>query len=487
MRKPAAPQNARANHRAAWTRGGPPCDNGGVSTGTNPYRDLPSVDSVLAEPALAGLLAEFTHDVVVDAVREELERARDAIKNGDAVPSTASVAEAVAAARAQAWKAWPTPVINATGVVLHTNLGRAPLSEASIRAAGSSGAYADLELDLNDGKRSSRHRVLAGLLRELTGAADAIVVNNNAGAMLLGMAAIGAGKEVVVARGEAAEIGGGFRIPDVLRQGGARLVEVGTVNRTYASDYADAVTPDTAALLLVHRSNFQVVGFTHEPSVEEVAAVAKDKGVPLLHDLGSGALIDTAAFGLAHEWTPQESIAAGAGLVFISGDKLLGGPQAGIVLGDADLVEKLARHPLARPLRADKLTLAALHATLLHYLRGEALDAVPIWRMIAASADDIGARANAAAQAVGGSASVVAGESTVGGGSLPGDTLPTRLISLDPVGVDGGADELARCLRVGEPSVMVRIEDDRVLLDLRTVLSAQDAALASAIIAALGA
>ncbi len=453
---------------------------------SNPYRDLPSVDKVLAEPALAPLLAEYAHDVIVDAVREQLAHARASLGTGSGVPTAEAVALSVAARRLRAWRPWPTPVINATGVVLHTNLGRAPLSEASIRAAESSGAYSDLELDLDDGKRSTRHRVLAGLLRELTGAEDAVVVNNNAGAMLLGMAAIASGKEVVVARGEASEIGGGFRIPDVLRQGGARLVEVGTVNRTYASDYDEAVTADTAALLVVHRSNFQVVGFTHEPSVAEVAAVAKDKGVPLLHDLGSGALIDTTPFGLAHEWTPQESIAAGAGLVFISGDKLLGGPQAGIVVGERDLVARLARHPLARPLRADKLTLAALHATLLHYLRGEAREAVPIWRMIAATAEQIEARARAVATLAGAQASVTPGESTVGGGSLPGDTLPTWLVSLDPSGVDGGADELARRLRTGDPAVMARIEDDRVLLDVRTVLPVQDAALAPAIRSALG-
>ncbi|MDE2764987.1 MAG: L-seryl-tRNA(Sec) selenium transferase, partial [Chloroflexota bacterium] len=389
----------------------------------NSYRNLPSVDRVLAEQALAEALAASERAVVVEAVRDALEDARASLAAGEKAPAAEAVAADAAARLARDRAPWPTPVINATGVILHTNLGRAPLSEASVRAAAAAAAeYSDLELDLETGKRSSRHRAVAALLRRLTGAEDAVVVNNNAGAVLLAMAALGAGREVVVARGEASEIGGGFRIPDVLRQSGARMVEVGTVNRTYARDYADAIGPETAAVLVVHRSNFRVVGFTHEAALDEVAAAAKQRGVPLLHDLGSGALLDTAAYGLAHEWTPRESIAAGAGLVFVSGDKLLGGPQAGIAVGEAALVERLTRHPLARPLRADKMTLAALHATLLHYLRGEAEREIPVWRMIAASAGELDARARAVVEAAGASARVVDRESTVGGGSLPGDT-----------------------------------------------------------------
>ena len=460
------------------------CDNGEVAA--NPYRNLPSVDRVLADAALGEALAGYERAVVVEAVREALEGARASVTTGRDAPEAGAVAVDAAARLARERRAWPAPVINATGVILHTNLGRAPLSEASVRAAAAAAAeYSDLELDLETGKRSSRHRAVAALLRRLTGAEDAVVVNNNAGAVLLAMAALGAGREVVVARGEASEIGGGFRIPDVLRQSGARMVEVGTVNRTYARDYADAIGPETAAVLVVHRSNFRVVGFTHEAALAEVAAAAKARGVPLLHDLGSGALLDTAAYGLAHEWTPGESIAAGAELVFVSGDKLLGGPQAGIALGDAALVERMARHPLARPLRADKMTLAALHATLLHYLRGEAEREVPVWRMIAASAEELDARARAVAEAAGASARVVDGESTVGGGSLPGDTLPTRLVSIDADAAPGGAEELARRLRTGAPAALGRIEGGRLLLDLRTVLPGQDAALGRALEAAL--
>ncbi len=450
-------------------------------------RDLPSVDRVLAEPALVGVLERYRRDLVVDAVRGQLARAREAVAGGAGVPAAAGIAEAVAAAGFAVWaRAWPTPVINATGVILHTNLGRAPLSEASVRAAvaGAEG-YADLEMDLESGGRGSRHAAVAGLLRQLTGAEAGIVVNNNAGAMLLGLAAVASGKEVVVSRGEASEIGGGFRIPDVLAQSGARLVEVGTVNRTYAHDYERAVTPETGALLVVHRSNFQVVGFTHEAGLAEVAAVGRAAGVPVLHDLGSGALLDTAEYGLTHETTPQESLAAGASLVFFSGDKLLGGPQAGIVVGSSALVDALAAHPLARALRADKLTLAALHATMLHYVRGEAAEALPVWRMIGVPAVELAARAGALASLIGKRAGVQPGRSALGGGSLPGDELETRLVVLDAEGVPGGAEELTRRLRTGDPPIVARIEDGRVLLDPRTVPSGRDAELAVAVSRAL--
>ena len=445
------------------------------------FRDIPSVDRVLTELALAG----YRREVVTGAVRAHIDRVRAAAARGAAVPSAAAIAASVAESMQARWTRWPAPVLNATGVILHTNLGRAPLSEESLRAVVSAGGrYADLEIDLKDGKRGSRHAASAKLLRQLIGAEDAIVVNNNAGGVLLGLAAVAAGRDVVVSRGEASEIGGGFRIPDVLAQSGARLVEVGTVNRTYDRDYARAITENTGALLLVHRSNFQVVGFTHEPALAEVASVGAAHRIPVLHDLGAGTLLDTAEFGIGHEPTPQESLAQGSGLVFFSGDKLLGGPQAGIVAGRAELVAKLRAHPLARALRADKLTLAALHETLLHYARGEAKEKIPVWRMLAASADDLDRRACAIAAGVGTSASVVDGVSTVGGGSLPADALPTRLVSIDAAEV-GGPNELARRLRTGSPAVVARIENDRVLLDPRTVPPALDADLTAALLAVL--
>ena len=454
--------------------------------GNNAVRHLPSVDRVLAEPALAGMLAAYKRDIVVDAVRDQLSLARASALAGGEAPSSEAVADAVVNASGDAWAPWPTPVINATGVILHTNLGRAPMSAAAVAAAAAAGeGYSDLELELEGGRRGSRHTAVAALLHQLTGAEAAIAVNNNAGAMLLGLAAIAAGKEVIVSRGEAVEIGGGFRIPDVLVQSGATLVEVGTVNRTYARDYENAITDNTGALLIVHRSNFKVIGFTVEPDLIEIVQVGAQNGVPVLHDLGSGALLDTADFGLTHEPMPQESLAAGAGLVFFSGDKLLGGPQAGIVVGEADLVARLASHPLARALRADKLTLAALHATLLHYARDEAADQVPVWRMIAVRAAELDARAGAMAKLIGEGADVIAGASAMGGGSLPGDDLPSRLVRVDPSGVAGGADELAHRLRTGAIAIMARIEADHILIDLRTIPPSRDAEVARAVQTAL--
>ena len=330
---------------------------------TSRLRDLPSVDRVLAHPGLAELLQHYLRGAVVDAVRDQLDAARKAAADGAPVPTADQVAEAVASQIEAQASPWPAPAINATGVVLHTNLGRAPLSKQSLEAvAAAARGYSNLELDLEEGRRGSRQQALAPLLRRLTGAEDALVVNNNAGAMLLGLAAIASGRQVLVSRSEAVEIGGGFRVPDVLRQSGAQLVEVGTTNRTYARDYANALSAETGALLVVHRSNFKVVGFTHQPELAELVELAKSHGLPVLHDIGSGALLDTAEFGLAHEPMPQESLAAGADLVFFSGDKLLGGPQAGIVVGSRGSVQRLSAHPLARAMRADKLTLAALHA-----------------------------------------------------------------------------------------------------------------------------
>ena len=461
-----------------------------MSTGANNddhgLRAMPSVDRVLSEPALAETLASYKREIVVDAVRGELTRARADVVAGGEAPASSAVAEAVVASGMSAWRRWPIPVINATGVILHTNLGRAPMSEAATSAAGAAGeGYSDLELDLDGGRRGSRHTAVATLLHQLTGAEAAIAVNNNAGAMLLGLAAVAAGKEVVVSRGEASEIGGGFRIPAVLVQSGAMLVEVGTVNRTYARDYERAITERTAALLVVHRSNFKVIGFTAEPGLADIVEVGRAHDLPVLHDLGSGALLDTADFGLTHEPMPQESLAAGTGLVFFSGDKLLGGPQAGIVVGGKELVGKLASHPLARALRADKLTLAALHATLLHYVRNEAAEQVPVWRMIALSVDEIQARAEAMARSLGRVADVVPGSSAMGGGSLPADEMETRLVSIDPSGIGGGADAVAQRLRTGEPPVLPRIESDRILLDPRTIPPGRDSDVVRAVEAAL--
>ena len=454
-------------------------------TALSRLRSLPSVDRLLGHPRLERLLATFAREPVTDLVRRELDRTRAAIARGGLAPSVDALAEAVATAAAALWRPSPRPVINATGVVIHTNLGRAPLSDdAQAAVARAAEGYSDLEYDVEEGARGTRHSRVERLLTALTGAEAALVVNNNASALLLALASVAHGHEVIVSRGEAVEVGGGFRIPDVMRQSGATLVEVGTTNRTYARDYSDAVSPQTAALLKVHSSNFRISGFTHAATLEELVALGRDRVLPVVHDLGSGCLLDTADFGLTHEPMPQESIAAGADLALFSGDKLLGGPQAGIIAGKRATVERLARHPLARALRMDKLSLAALSATLLHYLRGEATQKVPVWRMLAAGEAQVRATAEAWAAAIGPAASVVEGRSTVGGGSLPDETLPTWLVALSPG--PSGADGLARRLRHAPVPVVARVADERVLLDPRTVLPDEEKDLLRAVCAAQG-
>jgi len=378
------------------------------------------------------------------------------------------------------------PVVNATGVILHTNLGRAPLAVAAAEAAAAiAGRYSTLEFDPQTGRRGRRHDLAADLLRHLSGAEGAAVVNNCAAAVLLMLTALAKGKEVIVARGELVEIGGGFRMPDVMRLSGARMVEVGTTNRTRAEDYAAAITPHTAAIMKVHASNFQVIGFTESVELKDLAAIARQHQLLLLHDLGSGALLETAAYGLAEEPRIQDSLASGADLVACSADKLLGGPQAGLVLGRAALVDRVMKHPLARAVRVDKMTLAALIATLDLYLT-QSLAGLPIWDMLGASAESMAARARAWQNRLrerGAAVDVVAAESTVGGGSLPGERLPTTALAITPR--RRGATDLLRRLREHEPPVIGRIVEERVLLDPRTVLPGEDDVIVEAVIAAL--
>ena len=448
---------------------------------TTAYRLLPSVERLLSDESIALLIEEHSRPIVIELVRQELDEARSGIKSGGAAPRQEEIIAAVSARAEALTLDWPQHVINATGVVLHTNLGRSPLSADAIRAMQRAAqGYSDLELDLLTGRRGSRQAHISSLVARATGAEAALVVNNNASAMMLGLAAIATGKEVIVSRGEAVEIGGGFRIPDVLAQSGATLVEVGTTNRTYARDYEAAITENTGALLAVHASNFRVMGFTHAPEIRELVEIGARRGVPVLHDLGSGCLLDSAQFGLMHEPMPQESVRAGVGLSFFSGDKLLGGPQAGIIAGKKALIDVVARHPLARAMRIDKLSMAALAATLEHYIRGEALDKIPIWRMIAMTADDVKARAKLWAEEIGEAASLVKTRSTIGGGSLPGETLPTWATAIDCESV-GGAETVSKRLREAEPAVLGRIEDGRVLLDARTALPEEAKALPDAV------
>ncbi len=424
-------------------------------------RDLPSVDE----------LARSSDDPLsVQAARIVLARAREEIQAG-AEPGdlTKRMREELEAAR----EARLRRALNATGVIVHTNLGRAPLAEAALERVSEVGrGYSNLEYDLSTGARGSRQDHIAAVLRRLTGAEAALVVNNNAAAVLLALAALAEGREVVVSRGELIEIGDGFRIPDVLARSGAHLVEVGTTNRTRAADYDQAVGPDTAVLLRVHQSNFRVVGFTELPSVAELAKVAKRHGLPLVDDLGSGALAR-----VEDEPSVRESLEAGADLVCFSGDKLLGGPQAGIVVGSAELVEKLRRHPLQRAVRADKLTLAALEGTLTLYLDPErAAREVPVLRMAGESADDVRARAERLAELVGGEVEETVAR--IGGGALPLAELPSFACAVE--------EELAGPLRLGEPPVIGVVRDGRLLLDCRTLSDAETDEVAAAVAAARG-
>jgi L-seryl-tRNA(Ser) seleniumtransferase len=452
-----------------------------TATHQTEYRKLPAVDTLLRTPELALLAAEVGDAAVTAAVRAGLAGARQAIADGGAAPPIdawpALVQQHLEATTAPSLR----PVINATGVIVHTNLGRAPLSAAAIAAVQAVAAgYSTLEYDLAAGGRGSRHDHARRLLCDLTGAEDALVVNNNAAAVYLALGALCQGREVLISRGQLVEIGGGFRIPDVLRQSGARLVEVGTTNRTHLRDFTDTATPESAAIMRVHSSNFRQIGFVTMPTLAELTAAAREHALLLIDDLGSGTLIDTAAYGLAPEPTVQQSVIAGADLVTFSGDKLLGGPQAGIVVGRAELVERLRRHPMARALRVDKLTLAALEATLYSYRRGRAVQEIPVWRMIAAPVVALQARAarwQARLAEHGIAAAVQAGESAVGGGSLPGETLPTVLLAV----AHPAPDDAAAALRRQSTPVIGRIQQARLLFDPRTVLPEEDERLLAAV------
>ena len=442
------------------------------------FRQLPSVDRVLSHDRIKQLEETYPHTLLVDLVRQQLENARLSIVAGNPCPSLDEIVEAVSAQISSLEKPSLRPVINASGVILHTNLGRAPLSQEAIDAMSTaSTGYCNLEYDLDSGRRGSRHVHIEKLLCQLTGAEAALVVNNNASAVLLGLTALAKRREVIVSRSQAIEIGGSFRIPDVMRQSGAKLIEVGTTNCTYAIDYEQAITPRTAALMRVHSSNFRLMGFTSEVTLEELITVGERNDVPVFDDLGSGCFLDTTAFGLDPEPMVQQSVAAGSALTFFSGDKLVGGPQAGIIVGRKQFVDKLKKHPLARAVRIDKIRLAGLVATLIHYLKGEAVTMIPVWRMISTPLEEIDRRANKWVEALNGLADVLDGETMIGGGSLPGGTLPSSLVAISGSGKRKGpsvAQALSRKLRHQEIPVIGRINDDILLLDPRSVLPEED-------------
>jgi L-seryl-tRNA(Ser) seleniumtransferase len=452
---------------------------------------IPSVEQLRQREAMRALETRYGRTALLDALREETSELRTRLGSGEVAAVT--LAEAVAAIEhgtAGRLRATMRPslvrVINASGVIIHTNLGRAPLSPAALdRVREVAGGYTNLEYDLDRGSRGRRDVHAEKLIARLTGAEAAVVVNNNAAATLLLLAALANGREVIISRGELVEIGGGFRVPDVMAQSGAILREVGTTNRTRAADYAAAIGDRTGLILRVHPSNFTIVGFTERPPLDDLVALGRRFNIPVAEDLGSGWLgsADRANLPAALHDEPivSESIGAGADVVCFSGDKLLGGgPQAGIVAGTRAALDPIRRHPLMRALRVDKLTYAALEATLEEYAIGHGHDAVPVQRMLRMTREEIGVRAEALAAALtraGWTARTIDGMSTIGGGSAPGAELPTRLVEISRDGMS--ADEIERHLREQEPPVIARIHNDRVVLDLRTVDASDDLRLAA--------
>ena len=448
----------------------------------NQLSSLPSVDKLLQTDEAEALTESFGRPLTLDAIRAALDEFRGMLKEriGQSAPEASAILVR-AEAQLRAWtKPGIQPLINATGVILHTNLGRAPLAQDAMRAMAAVGtSYTNLEFDMETGKRSHRLLQASSLLQRLTGAQAGMVVNNNAAAVLLALTALARRKRVLVARSQLVEIGGGFRMPDVMRQSGTKLIEVGTTNRVRLSDYEERFD-EAAVVLRAHRSNFKMSGFVEEPDFGEVIKAAHEAGLIVIDDVGSGTLLDTAAFGLTHEPTVQESVSAGADIVCFSGDKLLGGPQAGILVGRADLISKLRAHPLARAVRPDKTCLAGLVATLNHYLRNDAAREIPVWKMIAITSDEIMQRAQGWQVEID-AGEVCEGDSTLGGGSLPGETLPTYVLSLDL----RSSHRLLQRLREQKVPIIARAEKGRVLLDPRTVLPEQDPPLVAGLEAAL--
>lgn len=451
-------------------------------SGPNRLRNIPSVSELLESPQLKSLIDRVSHNVVVETARSLVDDLRTEVKRAaDAtiVPPVADLAERIARRILREEQPKLRSVINATGILLHTGLGRAPLAEEAVEEmALIARGYASVEMDLETGLRSHRMDAVAGQLARLTGAESALVVNNNAGATLLALAALAADREVVVARGQLVEIGGSYRLPDVMEASQARLCEVGTTNKVRASDYEDAIGEQTAAILRVHTSNFRVVGFTSDVPLNDLVGIGREHGIPVIDDIGSGALVDFTSFGCPGEPLAKESIRSGADLVLISGDKLLGGPQCGIVLGRRKLVESITKHPLARALRVDKLTLAALHATLRLYRDPEtAMQSIPLLQLVSTAQDNLRGRAERLAPQLAACSALESAEAVpdvayLGGGSLPNQELKTWCIALIPA--QSTTERLAQSLRLGTPSVVGRIQNDRLLLDLRGVFPHQD-------------
>jgi len=437
----------------------------------NLYRDLPSIDKLLNDKRVEAVAVQFGKNTVTNLARMVLEEQRAHIKSTGSELKKKPVDSLLE--KAQSLENSLVALINATGVIIHTNLGRSPMSPTAVSAMLSIARdYSTLEISQSSGKRSSRNVHIKNQLRRLTGAEDAMIVNNNAAALLLSLTALSDNGEAIISRGQLVEIGGGFRIPEIMEQANVKLVEVGTTNRTYLHDYSKAITEQTSALLRVHSSNYRLIGYTTEPSISELADLAKEKKIPLIDDVGSGALIDTTNYGLAHEPLVQSSVNAGADIIIFSGDKLIGGPQAGIIIGKEKYIQLMERHPLSRVLRIDKVNLAGLIATLHHYEIGDTAKTIPIWKMISIPLIELGKRAQRWVDACENDAEVLASKSTVGGGSLPGQDLPTMVCAITPSRMD--VEAFAEILRHNSKPIITRIADGKVMLDPRTVMPEDD-------------
>ena len=440
-------------------------------------RSIPSVD-LLISCLNASLQITVTHSLLVQISREVLSTVRNEVLQGASVPIIDDLVLKVEEKLSLLRDSKPRRLINGSGVLIQTNIGRSPLSERAKIAMWEASSYSELEYDLERGTRGSRHNQTCELLTSLTGAEDCLVVNNNASALFTLLSVFASEKEVIVSRGEAVEIGGGVRIPDIVAQSNAQIIEVGTTNRTYIDDYAKAVNGEnTAAILRIHQSNFKIVGFTAKPKLRELANLAQKANFLLLDDLGSGCLLETETFGLPHEPTIQESLDAGVDLAFFSGDKLIGGPQSGIIVGKKDLIKILREHPLARALRLDKTAMAALNATLLSYVEKHAEEEIPIWKMIALKSENLKEKASHWVSIIGDQATLVHSQTMIGGGALPGIGLPTWCLAIKP---DNGAEKLASDFRSYTIPIITRIEDELVLLDPRTITDDDDEILCKA-------
>jgi len=450
----------------------------GANIMNNNFRNIPSVNTILESEPIRDLIKQYSAELVTKIVRQHLNQIRNNLKTPSGIIEAKNIIPMIADKIITRWESWPTSVLNGTGVILHTNIGRAPLSHDAIQAGIQAAiGYSNLEITLATGKRGSRQSKVTDLLCDLTGSESALVVNNNATAVTLGLAAIAKGKEVIVSRSESVEIGGGFRIPDVLEQSGATLKEVGTTNRTYAKDFEQEISSNTGAIMSIHASNFKIIGFTTTPSIEDLSEITTKYDIPLLHDVGSGCLLDSTNFGLSKEPTPQESISKGADICFFSGDKLLGGPQAGIILGKEKYITKISKHPLARAFRIDKINLAALHATLLHYIKSEELQKVPVWQMISTSEKKLHERAQKLKVDLDDLVEIIPTIATIGGGSLPGSQLNSVGIKIRSSNVS----KLSEQMRNHTSSILGRIEKDTYIIDLRTLTPEQDIILSRAI------